>query len=175
MTIATVKTARTNRKSKSVNLLELASAAWHAISKVAAKECDRDELSDGADYDVHFRVIAEVGGQTLDQSFDARLSVGYESERAGSAPSAEALLGFCLAKLSKPKREALLAEIESEYAAAGELPVAGDVTELAKQSLKRMRSSKTSTVRGNVSCKATVAEAKPEAPQLGRRARIAVG
>lgn len=159
---------------KSVNLLELASAAWHAISKVAGKECDRDELSDGQDYDVEFRVVAEINGQTLDQSFSARLSVGHETERAGSAPSADALLGFCLEKLSKPKREALLAEIEAAFV-DGDLSVSSDVQQLAKSSLQRMRASHSTTVRGAVSCKATPA-AEPLAipsPQLGRRARIA--
>jgi hypothetical protein len=160
------------KPARKVNLLELASAAWHAIAKVAAKECDRDELVDGSDYDVQFRVIAEVGGETLDQSFSARLSVGHESERAGSAPSAESLLGFCLEKLTKPKREALLAEIEAAYL-EGKLPVTEDVQQLAKSSLQRMRASQTTTVRGSVACKAAPTETPVTLPQLGRRARIA--
>lgn len=143
-----------SRKAPKANLLELASAAFHAVSKVAAKEGDRDELVTGKNYDVSLTITATIEGQTLSQSYDCNLSVGHDSQRAGSAPTADILLAYLLGQMNPAHREAAQRKMVADFAANdGSLPVDNSIRESAKGTLQQLRATQSTTVRGTVSCK----------------------
>ena len=140
-------------------------ALWAALSRVADKEANRDDLPAGSAYIVNLLVTGEIDGQPIEQALSAVLTVGHDSTRATSAtPAVDRLIGSILAKLNTVTREAILRELPEQFEAAGCVPpeVPADVVEKTAGMLKRLRAKQSQAVRGSVSVKYRLpAAAKP--------------
>jgi hypothetical protein len=133
---------------------ELTAACWAALEAVARKECRRDSLSAGSEYDVRLRTAGEVGAEPFACEIEARVVVNHDGTRVVSqSPAMPHLVAYLLGLLSRPKREKLLAALPEDFAAAGNrLPeVDAALAESAKNLLDRLRAKAQQQVRGSVS------------------------
>jgi hypothetical protein len=133
---------------------ELAAICWAALEGVAKKECRRDALVAGAEYDVTLRVSGDVKTKAFAAEAEAHLAVNHDGVRIVShAPPMPQLIGYLLAQLSAVKRRLLLDALPDQFAAAGNvLPeVDADCVEAAEQLLGRLRAKVQQNYRGGVS------------------------
>ena len=144
---------------------ELAAACWAALEAVAKKECRRDALAAGAEYDVALRIAGEIKTKAFACEAQAHLAVNQDGVRVVSqAPATPQLVGYLLGLLSRAKREALLAELPEQFAAAdNRLPdVDVGLVEAAKKLLERLRAKVQQEVRGSLSTSYTVYHLTPD-------------
>jgi hypothetical protein len=133
---------------------ELAAVCWAALEGVAKKECRRDALVAGAEYDVTLRVSGEVKTKAFAAEAEARVAVNHDGVRIVShAPPMPQLIGYLLAQLSAAKRRLLLDTLPDEFARAGNvLPdVDAACVEEAENLLNRLRAKVQQNYRGGVS------------------------
>lgn len=156
------------------NLIELSAAVFHAAAKVASKEADRDELTAGRTYDVRrLTIAAEIDGQPFSAAYDVSLSVGHDTTRAGSAPTAGVLLAYLLGKMNAATRDATLRDLAEVFATHGhKLPVDETLAEAAEAALKQLRARHSTTTRGNVSAQYHAAQPAAAPARRGRKAAI---
>ena len=162
---------------------ELTAACWAALEAVAHKECRRDALVAGADYDVRLRITGEIKTKPFACEAEARVAVNHDGTRIVSqAPATPHLVAYLLGLLSRPKREALLGKLPEAFAAAGNrLPeIYADLVEAAQGLLERLRAKVQQQVRGSVSTSYTVRHVSPsrilhDLCAVGRNRPVAMG
>jgi hypothetical protein len=157
----------------------IGAVAWHALSRIADKESCRDDLRAGGVHVINLAISGSVDGQPVRESVDAILTVGHDSERASSSlPAVGHLIAAILAKLNTATREAVLANLPTEFAQNGyQLPIVPDtLIAQATAMLVRLRATQTVPVRGSVACKyAKRAESPAKQPKRSsRRPSLAV-
>lgn len=133
---------------------ELAAVCWAALEGVAKKECCRDALVAGAEYDVTLRVSGEVKTKAFAAEAEAHLAVNHDGVRIVShAPPTAQLIGYLLAQITPGKRRTLLDTLPDEFARAGNvLPdVDAACVEEAERLLGRLRAKVQQNYRGGVS------------------------
>jgi hypothetical protein len=138
---------------------EVTAVCWAALESVAKKECRRDALVAGSEYDVALRVSGEVKTKAFAAEAQAHVVVNHDGQRIVSqAPPAPHLVAYLLGLLSRPKREALLKELPEQFSAAdNRLPdVDAGLVEAAENLLSRLRSKVQQHVRGSISTSFTV-------------------
>jgi len=148
-----------------MNQQEATAAMWTAIAKIAAKEGRRDDLLDGAGYQLKLSLSASFGRARAPRpsaKIEAALSIGHPSVKASSSgPAAELVLALVLAELPAKRREQLLAKLPRSFARRGELPAIDKARAAeARQLLERLRVHEEKTVRGPVACRHTVISSK---------------
>ncbi len=137
----------------------LANIAWKTLEKVAAKEQNRDELSDGHSHRVDLEILGTVDGKPVFQKISSVLSVGHAITKSSSVnPQIVELVGYILGKLNQATRERILADIPADFADNdNRLPETDtDRTEEARQFLKALRRCVSVKSRGPVKCEYTV-------------------
>ena len=142
-----------------MNKAEITAACWAALEAVAKKECRRDALTQGADYDVALRVAGEVRTKPFACEAEAHVVVNHDGVRVVSqAPPTAHLVAYLLGLLSRQKRENVLRELPERFAAAdNRLPeVDADLAEASKKMLERLRAKVQQQVRGAISTSYTV-------------------
>ena len=153
--VSAAQAARDEAQATARNIL------WGYLGKVAGKEFDRDGLAESTAHKVTATVIAQVDGEDVEISVGGGLNVGGDSIRASSAgPDNNHLIGYLLSLLPKTRRDAVLATLPEEFAAAGgELPVIeeGYMT-AAEMLLGKLRAKKEQPVRGSVSAVYQISE-----------------
>lgn len=143
---------------------EIAAACWAALEAIAKKECRRDALAAGSEYDVTLRVSGEVKTKAFAAEAEAHLVVNEDGTRLVSqAAPMPHLLAYLLGQLSRPKREALLRELPEAFAAAdNRLPdVDAGLVEAAQKLLERLRAKIQQQTRGSLSVRYTVHSLAP--------------
>jgi len=123
-----------------VNKAEITAVTWAALESIAKKQCRRDALAAGAEYDVGLRISGEVGETSC-----VRL--------ASQAPPIPQLTAYLLGLLPKAKRENVLKTLPEIFAAAdNRLPdVDAGLVDAAQQMLDRLRSKIQQHVHGSIS------------------------
>ena len=155
-------------------LLAQAGAAniiWHSLGKIAGKEAVRDDLSDGASHSLSLAISGEIDGDKFAPiKLTAYLIAGHASHRASTVtPDVPRLVAAILAKLNDRTREAILRDLPNEFEQAGnELPDVPDaLVEKVEAMLARLRAKVTAAVRGAVSCRYAVQNARPKLSVVG--------
>ena len=134
--------------------VELGNAALIALSKLAEKWSDRDQLVDGEAYTLQGSVAGTINGQPFSMPIDSTLTVGHESTRASSwTPDYVDILAVVLGKLNTATREAVMGEILDDYASDGCLSPKEEYHEMVDAFLSHMRQHKQITQRGAVKVK----------------------
>jgi hypothetical protein len=136
--------------------IEFNAACWAALEAVARKECRRDALAAGAEYDVMLRVAGEVKGsiRPFAAEAEAHVVVNHDGTRIVSqAPPTPHLVAYLLGLLSRSKREGVLKDLPEAFAAAdNRLPdVDAGIVEAAQKLLERLRAKVQQHVRGGLS------------------------
>lgn len=134
------------------DLEELTAAALMAAGKIADKESARDGLTDGHDYVFDLRVSGSIDSLPVDQTYCGILSVGSPTTRASSSTPYKELLSYVLGKLNAATRESILRDLPEDYA-AGPLPCDPETEAAVETTLKRLRATTQTTVKGSVSCR----------------------
>jgi hypothetical protein len=138
---------------------ETTAVCWAALEAVARKECRRDALLAGGEYDVTLRVAGEVGTKPFACEAEAHVVVNQDGTRIVShAPPAPHLAAYLLGLLPRAKRERVLRELPERFAAAdNRLPdVDAELVEAAENLLGRLRAKVQQHVRGAISTSYTV-------------------
>lgn len=138
---------------------ELNAVCWAALEAVARKECRRDALLAGGEYDVALLVAGDVKAKTFTAEARAHLVVNHDGTRVVSqAPPPAHLVGYLLGMLPRAKRERMLRELPEAFAAADHrLPdVDANLVEAAQNLLERLRAKVQQQVRGAISTSYTV-------------------
>jgi hypothetical protein len=138
---------------------ELAAACWAALECVAKKECRRDALVAGSQYDVALRVSGEIKTKPFAAEAEARLIVNEDGTRVVSqAAPLPQLVGYLLGLLPRAKRDRMLRELPEHFSQAdNRLPdVDAALVEAAENLLGRLRAKVQQHVRGSVSTSYTV-------------------
>jgi hypothetical protein len=133
---------------------EVAAVCWAALEGVAKKQCRRDALVAGAEYDVMLRVSGELKTKAFAAEVEAHVAVNHDGVRiVSNAPPMPQLIGYLLAQLSAAKRRLLLDTLPEEFARAGNLlpDVDAALVEAAEQLLSRLRAKVQQNYRGGVS------------------------
>jgi len=144
-----------------ISRAKLRSATYHALKAHAAKEADRDLLEDGQAYDLEIEITSRCSGAAIQEELAGVLTVGHETQVAGSTGANVAhLVAHLLDQLPKAKRLQMLDALPEKFEKSGKLPDV-DPTDLkaVERMLKRMRHRTTQTKRGAVSYRPAVAEA----------------
>jgi len=142
-----------------MNKAEITAACWAALEAVAKKECRRDALTAGGEYDVALRLAGEVRAKPFACEAEAHVVVNHDGVRVVSqAPPTAHLVAYLLGFLSRQKRENVLRELPELFAAAdNRLPdVEADLAEAARKMLERLRAKVQRHVRGAISTSYTV-------------------
>jgi hypothetical protein len=142
-----------------MNKTEVTAACWAALEAVARKECRRDALVAGAEYDVALRVAGEVGTKPFACEAAARVVVNHDGVRVVSqAPPIAHLVAVFLGLLPRNQRERVLGELPEQFVAGdNRLPdVDAAFVEAAENLLKRLRARTQQQVRGAISTSYTV-------------------
>ena len=137
-----------------------AALAWAAASRIAEKQTDKEQIPEGLTTPLLLSFYAEVDGKkALDATAEGIINVGVGTTRVSSGvPSASAIAAYLLTQMPKTRRAAILANLPTEYAAAGgEFPgvQAADV-EAAKQLCQQIRAAQPQPCRGTVSVQCAV-------------------
>ena len=89
-----------------MNKAEINAACWAALEAVARKECRRDALVAGAEYDVTLRVAGEVRTKPFACEATARVVVNHDGVRVVSqSPPIPHLVAILLGLLPRSQRE----------------------------------------------------------------------
>jgi len=147
-----------------MNRAEIDAVCWAALECVAKKECRRDALVAGSDYDVTLRVSGEVKTKAFAAEAEAHVAINHDGTRLVSqSPSTPHLVAYLLSLLSRPKRESLLKELPETFAAAdNRLPdVDAGLIEAVQKLLERLRAKVQQQVRGSISTSYTVHSLSP--------------
>jgi hypothetical protein len=142
-----------------MNKNEITAVCWAALEAVARKECRRDALIAGAEYDVALRVAGDVRAKSFACEAEAHVVVNHDGVRVVSqAPPTPHLVAYLLGLLSRQKRESILRELPERFAAAdNRLPdVDAGVVEASQKLLERLRAKVQQQVRGSISTSYTV-------------------
>jgi hypothetical protein len=133
---------------------EIEAVCWAALESVARKECRRDALTAGGQYDVTLRISGEVRAKPFACEATAHVVVNHDGVRVVSqAPPPSHLIGYLLGQLSQAKRERMLRTLPESFAnAANRLPdVDAGLVEAAANLLDRLRARVQQQVRGAIS------------------------
>ena len=133
---------------------ELPAVCWAALEAVAKKECRRDALPQGVEYDVELRIAGEVRTKPFACEAEAHVVVNHDGVRVVSqAPPTAHLVAYLLGLLSRQKCESVLKKLPEQFAAGdNRLPdVDADLAEASKKMLERLRAKVQRQVRGAIS------------------------
>lgn len=135
--------------------IELGSAVMIALSKLGEKYANRDELQDGASYEIHAHVAGTVNGHAFTCPLDAHMTVGHETTRASSVtPCVTEILALVLGKLNAATRASVVNEVLEMYDATGTVEAGEANIAIVDELLSQMRQAKSQTVRGSVKVEA---------------------
>ncbi len=137
-----------------MNNAEIAAVAWAALESIAKKQCRRDALAAGAEYDVALKIAGRVGGESCGFQAEAHVVVNHDGVRlASQAPPIPQLTAYLLGLLPKVKRENVLKKLPEIFAAAdNRLPdVDASLVDAAQMMLDRLRSKIQQHVHGSIS------------------------
>ena len=143
---------------------EINAACWAALECVAKKECRRDALVAGAEYDVQLRVAGEVKTKPFTAEAEAHVAVNHDGTRVVSqAPPTPHLVAYLLSKMPKTTRETVLLNLPGVFSAMeNRLPdVDADLVEAAEKLLQRLRAKIQQQVRGSISTSYSVRQLTP--------------
>lgn len=142
-----------------VNMPAKQAAIYHALAKYAEKEAKatRDDMTAGQTERIELNISAMIEGcQPFTERVIVDLTVGGDSSRAGSGPSAKEVLAWFLTRLKVDQTgvNAILNELLADYQMnEGSLTIDNKFFTLAENYLKLAGASKTTTARGSVSTK----------------------
>jgi hypothetical protein len=139
---------------KKVNKAEIAAVTWAALESIAKKQCRRDALAAGAEYDVALKISGEVGEASCNFQAEGHVVVNHDGVRlASQAPPIPQLTAYLLGLLPKAKRENVLKTLPEIFAAAdNRLPdVDAGLVDAAQKMLDRLRSKIQQHVHGSIS------------------------
>jgi hypothetical protein len=137
-----------------MNKAEIAAVTWAALESIAKKQCRRDALAAGGEYDVALKISGEVGQASCVFQAEGHVVVNHDGVRlASQAPPISQLTAYLLGLLPKAKRENVLRKLPENFAAAdNRLPdIDAGLVEAAQQMLDRLRSKVQQHVRGSIS------------------------
>jgi hypothetical protein len=143
----------------------LASIAWAALEKVAAKTAQRGDLAAGAHHHVVLTVTGHVDDAPFAQEVAAVLTVGHDQQRATSVtPELPKLVACLLSKFNEATRNRLLHDLPVEFEErGGTLPeVSTELVAAAEDLLRRLRAKKQIDVRGAVQCQYRLSDLRPD-------------
>ena len=148
-------TPATPAQAAEIGQTEALAAARHFAAALAGKlikrDDSRDDLPAGSAYHVRLQIAAEVNGVVLRESHEGELTIGHDSTRAGSAPTADALMAFVAARLNSATRAAVLRDVVEAYGQHGpQLGTTGAARKQFSEALKDVRAANASTKRGDV-------------------------
>jgi hypothetical protein len=134
-----------------------AAAVYAALAAVAKKELLREALPGGAAHKIELSLWARIDDRPeFKREFTAVLNVGFDSMRGASeACDPKHLLAYVLSKLNPATRQKLLNELPATFVKNdNQLPeVADALLEASGQLLAKLRTQKSSIVKGSVSVK----------------------
>lgn len=139
-------------KLKAMVAADARAVAYLTLSKVAPKRGDRDLLFGGASYDVDLEITGKVAGRKISETVTGLLLVGEDQSRNSSSACDQAeLLAVVANALDKPTRDRLFKRLRETFRETERLPpIDSHTVAEAKALLDELRSTKTTTVRGNV-------------------------
>jgi len=138
---------------------EVDAACWAVLESIAKKQCRRDALIAGSEYDITLRIAGEIKTKPFAAEAEAHLVVNHDRTRLKShEPPMAHLIGHLLSLMSRPKREALLRELPKTFSAAdNRLPdVDAGLIDAAQKLLEQLRAKIQQQVRGSLSTTYTV-------------------
>lgn len=131
--------------------VELIAAVLGQIGKISAKWFERDDLQDGASYEVVGTCHGTVNGHCFALPIDGTLTVGHESVSATSATPKQAnIVAAILSKLNTVTREKVVQDLLSEYRETQDIVASEHMVEMAEMLLAGIRSQKQIVKRGDV-------------------------
>jgi hypothetical protein len=139
---------------KKVNKAETAAVTWAALESIAKKQCRRDALAPGAEYDVALKISGEVGKASCAFHAEGHVVVNHDGVRlASQSPPIPQLTAYLLGLLPKAKRENVLKTLPEIFAAAdNRLPdVDAGLVDASQKMLDRLRSKIQQHVHGSIS------------------------
>jgi len=137
-----------------VNKAEITAVTWAALESIAKKQCRRDALAAGAEYDVGLKISGEVGEASCNFQAEGHVVVNHDGVRlASQSPPIPQLTAYLLGLLPKAKRENVLKTLPDMFAAAdNRLPdVNAGLVDAAQKMLDRLRSKIQQHVHGSIS------------------------
>lgn len=138
---------------------EINAVCWAALQCVAKKECRRDALLAGSEYDVTLRMSGEVKTKPFAAEAEAHVAVNHDAMRIVSqAPATPHLVAYLLSLMPRTRRDLILAELPSQFAYLdNRLPdVDAGLVEASQKLLERLRAKIQQQVRGSISTSYTV-------------------
>lgn len=142
---------------------EYLAAAYHTLVKLAEREIEqgklRDELTDGALYEVAGHVEVRVDGEAVRARFCGPLTVGHAQVSAtSSVPKLPHVVAAILGRLTAPQRGKVYRELVKSFQdAGGVLPEPqAELVEQAEALLADLRTTQQISKRGPVRCEAKV-------------------
>jgi hypothetical protein len=139
---------------KKVNKAEVTAVTWAALESIAKKQCRRDALTAGAEYDVALKIDGDIGGASCAFQAEGHVVVNHDGVRlASQSPPISQLTAYLLGLLPKTKRENVLKTLPEIFAAAdNRLPdVDARLVDAAQKMLDRLRSKIQQHVHGSIS------------------------
>lgn len=133
------------------NLVQLRSAVFATMLKVAEKNYVRDDLVDGESHKVNATISGTVDGRAFSLDVDSSLTVGHGTERKNKvSPSSDTMLAFVLESIGPKAAAKAIAAMQAEYLKTNSL-IASDASAIAVAAIKTaMTTTEVSKVRGNV-------------------------
>ena len=133
---------------------EIPAACWAALRSMADKECRRDSLPGGENYNITLRISGEIATKPFAVEAEARVVVNEDVERLVSqaAPTPH-LVAWLLMQMSRSERERIIRELPESFAANGGLlpDIDADLALVSEKLLERLRSKVQKQSRGAVS------------------------
>ena len=137
-----------------MNKAEITAVTWAALESIAKKQCRRDALTCGAEYDVGLKIAGQLGEESCVFQARAHVVVNHDGVRlASQSPPIPQLTAYLLGLLPKAKRENVLKTLPEMFAAAdNRLPdVDAGLVDAAQKMLDRLRSKIQQHVHGSIS------------------------
>lgn len=89
-----------------MNKAEITAVMWAAIESIAKKQCRRDSLAAGAEYDVALKIAGQIGEATCAFQAEGHVVVNHDGVRlASQAPPIPHLTAYLLGLLPPAKRK----------------------------------------------------------------------
>lgn len=134
-----------------MNAVELEAAVLTTLGKLSDKWAERDELTDGASYDITGTVAGTIDGHAFSMPIDCTLTVGHESVKASSVtPKQTNIVAAILAKLNTATRTKIVQDLLDEYRETHDVAASEHMVEMADMLLSGLREAKQVTQRGAV-------------------------
>lgn len=135
-----------------VDMLAIRAAAMAFVSKIAAENYDRDDLTAGDSFACRASLVIDVAGQKVAINANGSVNVEPDITRASSTGcKIGEVVAYLLSKVNAATRAATLANMAEDFAANGcRLPVSEEAVEEADKAMARLRQKKDQHVRGSV-------------------------